>query len=310
MDRHFDFGTTLSRGQELRHEFTLINPTDRSIRLLKAESLMPCCSAVGPFPETIRPDDSVELPVLFRPGSLSGRKGVRFVVWTDDPDHPVWELSVSADLVPEVRIEVVEGDDGPLALGISGSRTLRITCLRIGQEGRGPPEAVSASSPLSARFSGPPIERSLPGNRVESSLEILLDLPAAAEPGHQTGLLLFRWADGQTWEHQVSWQVTAPIQASPAGLILSSPDPTRREVHLSSSDRPFRVLGVEGLLLARPPDPVPDEARRSHAIRLSFDPSASTADAAFDVIIRTDHPHQPTVTLSVLVTNGTGGDGQ
>jgi len=64
----FDFGSVLSRGQTLNHEFVLRNPTDRTIKLLKAEALTPCCSAVGPLPPSIPPGGEVKVPTVLSLG--------------------------------------------------------------------------------------------------------------------------------------------------------------------------------------------------------------------------------------------------
>ncbi len=63
----FDFGTVLAQGQVLRHEFTLTNPTNQPMRVLKATALTPCCSEVGPISSaTIAPGGHREIPAVLR----------------------------------------------------------------------------------------------------------------------------------------------------------------------------------------------------------------------------------------------------
>src|SRR5688572_4247860 len=58
-----DFGTVLARGQTLRHDFLLSNPTTRAMRLVKAMSFAPCCSEIGPLPEAIPPGGEAKVQV-------------------------------------------------------------------------------------------------------------------------------------------------------------------------------------------------------------------------------------------------------
>ena len=83
----FDFGTILAHGQTLRHEFTLTNPSEKSVRLLALRSYTPCCSAVESLPELILPRGEAKVAVLFKPGHQSGLKAVRFTVETDSSEH-------------------------------------------------------------------------------------------------------------------------------------------------------------------------------------------------------------------------------
>ena len=306
-ERHHDFGPILTLGQELRHRFTLSNPTDRSVRILRAEALTPCCSALGPVPEAIAPGDSVEMAVVFKPGTQSGKKGVRFAIQTDDPEDPFWEVSVSADLIPGIRIDHVEGAAGPFALGNPGEMSFVISCRRLGQEGREAPDSVKAISPLQARFDGPPVERELPEGLVEADRKVSVELPAASEPGEHKGQLVFRWADGSTWEHTIHWRVIAPIEASPTGLFLTSSAQSVQKVIIKSLDRPFRITGVTCPSLAGPPGTFPDPPGRLHVLDLTFDPGQTDAGPVQDLIISTDQPDQPTVTVSVLVSNDASG---
>jgi hypothetical protein len=51
-----DFGVVLADAQLLRHEFTLENSSGKPIQVLRAAALRPCCSAIGPLPQTIPPN--------------------------------------------------------------------------------------------------------------------------------------------------------------------------------------------------------------------------------------------------------------
>lgn len=301
-----DFGPILAHGQTLRHEFTLANPTDRPLKIVSAQAQTPCCSAVGPHPEMIPPGGTATLPVLLKPGSQSGRKRFRFIVQTDSTEQPGWVLSLIADLTAELEMSPIEGFDASLPLGQPGHQRFRIVCHRVGDVGLGAPDAVTVGPPLSARFLGPADEAAATEGPVESTRIVEVDLPASTEPGSQRGELILHWPDGQERSFPIAWQVVARIAIEPSGLVLRpTGEPITRSVLVTCGDRPFRITGVSGPLLADPP-PRPAAPRRLHRLELVLDPSLVESGTT-DIRIDTDHPDQPTIVLSVLVLPATVG---
>ena len=68
-----DLGTILADGQGVHHDFTVRNTTGRPIRLLKGEALTPCCSSIGPIPESIPPEGTARIPAVWKAGLQSVR---------------------------------------------------------------------------------------------------------------------------------------------------------------------------------------------------------------------------------------------
>jgi hypothetical protein len=306
-----DFGPVLSRGQTLRHEYTLRNPGDTPLRILGAEALTPCCSAVekDKLPEAVPPGGEAKVPVVFRPGHQSGRKQVQFAVKIGDERNPVRLFTLRASLLSEIEIELLPGSATSLLLGQSGKQSLRVTCRRIGDDGRAAPESVKASPGLSASFMGDVQEQAHPDGLIEATRELEVTLPAAQETGFNAAEVILTWADGCTRPQRVNWRVRPCIEAIPSALLLK---PTaKRESHairLWSVDKPFRVLAVSGGMLAERCT-VPGEARGTHELLISVGRSVSVAGEAKDLVIHTDHPRQSIVILSVLaVPMGKGGE--
>ncbi len=285
----------------MRHEFTLTNPTNRPIRVLKAEALNPCGSAVGSVPEAVPPLGEAKLPVVFRPGYQSGRKQVLFAVWTDDSAEPVKIFALVASLTSEVETSMLEGSDASLRLGQSGRQTIRVVCRRMGNEGRGAPDAVTASAPVAARFAGPPSVRRLPDGTVEATRDIEVTLSAECSTGLRQTELVLHWADGTIFPHTVVWRVRPCIVAVPAGVVLkASAGRVERTILLNSLDRPFCILAVRGSALAGEWTPLVG-SRSSHLLRMALDADRASGEGTSDLVITTDHPDQPTVSVSVLV---------
>jgi hypothetical protein len=124
--REHDLGIVLSRGQTIKHEFRLVNSTDRPVRVLDAQALMPCCSEVTAVPSSIPAHGEASLAVRFKPGFQSGRKSVGFLVRTDRAEEPASVYTLRADLVSEVQVATIAGKGLSLLMGESGKQGLRV----------------------------------------------------------------------------------------------------------------------------------------------------------------------------------------
>ena len=299
-----DFGTVLAQGQVLRHEFTIKNPSDRAIRLVRGTAFTSCCSAVGPLPDLIPASGEVKIPVVLKAGFKSEPKRVEFAVETDDKDSPPYSLALRARFLSEWEIENGSESMPSLSLGQSGKHTLRLVARREGKMGRAFPEFLTATDGLTATFSGPGIE-STPGNGlVESRRELEIGFPAAKQAGLRQGDVVLSWGDGKTEVTHVQWSVRPHLTVRPSGLVLKpSAKPVERTVVVESDGRPFRVTSVNSPALSKPPVP-PRESSTSCQIPLVLDLSKIKPDGVVDVVFATDDPDQPTVALSVMLLRG------
>jgi hypothetical protein len=303
-----DLGPILTTGQVLRHEFRLRNDLDRPLKILGAQSLTPCCSAVGSLPAAVLPGEVAAVPVTFRPGLQEGWKQVQFVVTTDDPDLPRRVYSLRAMLTAGLSVEPLDGGASSLALGEPGRQRYRVTCRRTGASGRSEPDSLSVAPPLEARFLGPATLTTLDGGMVQAARDLEVVIPPAFQVGPARGELQLRWADGSTHALPLAWQVRPSVEAVPSGLVLRAADtPERCALRITSRDRPCRILAVSGPGLADPPE-LPTDPGRDHILKFAI-ARDRRADTAGDLQITTDHPLQPTVSVSVLIlpTGATGG---
>jgi hypothetical protein len=296
-----DFGTILARGQTLRHEFPLRNPSDQSLRILGAEALTPCCSFVEKLPEIVPPRGVIGVPVVFRPGFQGGRKQVRFAVHTESAAQPTRLFTLLVSLVPEVEVEVLEGSDTRLLLGEVGKQSLRVTSQRMGDEGRGAPEVVSAGVGVEVRFIGSTVEHLNSDGLVTTTRIVEVTLLAGSEVGTRAAELAFHWEGGLTHEQRVTWRVARRIEASPAALILNDQSGrVARELRLTSLCGPFRVLAIHGSGVAVSGG-LPKESRREHELRFVVEVERVQSEGLTDIVIDTDMVEQPKVVVSLLV---------
>ena len=187
-----DFGLVLAHGQTLRHDFILTNPTSHPIRLLKATTSAPCCSAIGPLPKSIPPDSAVPVPIVLKTTNKLGLLRIIFGVETDSAIAPVRRLAGTVRLIPEWEVEAQEELTNSLALGKAGKLACRFACRQSGSEGRGLPENVKVSGPIKAVLKGRAIaETSQPGGMIERRCQVDVELLPSSRPGRQQGDYFF-----------------------------------------------------------------------------------------------------------------------
>ncbi len=299
--REHDLGIVLTRGQTIEHVFRLLNPTDRPVKVLDAHALTPCCSEIAKVSRSIPAHGEGRLTVKFLPGYQSGGKSVGFAVKTDRADEPVIVYSLRAQLIAEVQVATVEGGDLSLLMGDPGKQTLRVVARRLGGAGRGAPATV-VTGDAKARFVGETVEKVRADGVVETTRGVALDLPADRKSGSRTTTVTFGWADGRSWDHIAHWSVAAHLRAIPEALIVGADDDPVKSILIRSDTGPFRVIGIEGAREVHEESP-PEGAAKSRLVRLSFDDARRRAVGPFDVTIRTDHPQQPEVVVSVLMAS-------
>ncbi len=216
-----DFGLVLAGRKVLRHEFVLSNPTNRPVRLLRAEARTPCCSKIGPLPESIAPGGKVKVPITFNTGYETGFRRVEFVIVTDSSRSPVWTLGVRARCFAEFEVER-EGD-ASLTSGKTGKQTLHVICRRRESDGLIAPIGIDVRSPLESALVGPGKQaEEVSDGLIRTTRVIEVRLPSIAKPGPQRQEILLRWDGHRTETYLVNWTVTAPIMANPPGLVIRS----------------------------------------------------------------------------------------
>jgi hypothetical protein len=295
-----DFGTVISEDQTLRHEFTIRNPSDRAIRLIRGRALTPCCSSIGPLPESIPPNGDAKILAVLRPGYQSGPKGVAFLIETESANQRQIGLALHAQLVSAWEAERLEGSATVVPVGQPGMLTFRVIARRKGSSGRGLPEKISASAPIEAIFAGPCTSRTGPDRSIEATRDVVVSLPATDQPGIKRGELAFVWPDGRIETIPLSWEVRPRLKLIPAGLVLArSSQPVERTIVIESDGRPFRVVGVASMLLAEPVN-LPEGLATRNTIHIKLNLSQKPFGRTMSVTIATDHPDQSSIDLTVL----------
>lgn len=258
-------GRLICAGQTVDYSFAIVNETSRPMRLSRAAVLVPCCSAVGPYPEVIAPDQTASIPTQLNTGIKTGPKRVEFVVRTDDPAAPLWRLELTADLV--ARQEVVPSAAGSwvmLTARTPGRWLWRAVTRHPVAARPSLPASVSLGDPLRARLVGTPRIGPAEEGVVEVAQEIEVIAPPSTTFGQHTDLLRVLFDDRSTALAPITWAVDDPISIAPSGLILGRSDGVAvRSFVLQSVGDPVGIVGIASDLLARPYSPTGEVVDRS-----------------------------------------------
>ena len=164
------------------------------------------------------------------------------------------------------------------------------------------PTAFETTAPLEILAVVPGSTSDNESGMTQSSCEVQVMIPKTQKTGFHRASLLCRWPDGKVVKQPFAWEVIPHLEASPAGLVLGSREgPTKVSVRVASDGRPFRVRAVTGRLISGTVI-LPRESALAHTLNLTIDPSRSTGKSSErDLLVVTDHPEQPTLTVSVLL---------
>ena len=305
-----DFGVILGGKSVLTHKFRLLNRISEPLRLLNPTSYLPCCSSIGSLPDEIPPHGEVEVSVVFKIHSQQGRGRVNFSIDTDSKIQTGWYLSLGAELLPEWVIEDSGGDSLTFPIGQVGSREFRVVTRRRSSEGLPPPSTVSATPPLSARFTSVAVDSLIKGDVIESTRNVHVFIPAATEPGTQYGNVTFGWDSSETKRsRRMNWRITPALEAFPSGFALGPlAGASTQVVVIRSTKYPFRILAVDNPLEGSAPE-YDRDAKTAHLLKIHcVYPRLSVPNRLVKIRIRTDHPIQKELTMTVMVLPEKGGN--
>ena len=302
----FDFGPVLSRSEPLKHEFVIENPTGDTIQVVRSMALTPCCSSIERHPEKIPPFGKVAIPVVLNPGSQSGPKSVSFSVETDKPSHPDYRLELLADLHPEWEVAPSDLNRRSFPIGLGGRLEFSMIRRERGEQVQ-PPDTIDISSPSSLSVDLVRAEQGQIGDFAEDRRWIAVKIPPSIREGRDHAVLRFRWLGGEERNHEITWEVTPAIQVTSSILLLHKAEGVKEySILLASEHGAFRITKVDWPSRGEMPR-FDETAGLVRKLSLMLDPSKIDPSVQpTEILIRTDHPDQPTVKVKVLVLDEAG----
>jgi hypothetical protein len=302
-----NLGDVLTTGGVIRHSFPIRNDGPGPMRVLSASAQQPCCTSILDVPHAIRPGESDDLEVEFRPGVNAGLRRVDFVVRTDRQPSSAGVFSLAANLLPEFEARETEFSTGRLALGEELTRSFVITARRHEGRGTGRPVGLSCPAGVTAEFGDEIKQQEAKAGWLVFTRPLDVRIGPARELGLQAAGVRVFFEDASSREIPIRWEVVPRITALPAAIIIPAGAPalTSCSVQVVSPRAAIRVIGWRPQRGVSLETPLPTEPDRHQALNLRIYTEEVGASGPFDVVFNTDDPWQPELVVSVFVMGRT-----
>lgn len=236
-------------GETLSHTFTLTNPTDMHVNIIRAVSSCSCVVAGkgGELPDiSIPPQDTLPIPVQLHVGArqevATGRVVVHYGL-AEGESHQSQQslaLQVRARVIPDYRITPKEIDFGEVDGLLTERITRKLRLTPVAANSLAVEQVRTSSKFLTARV--------LPQNDDRSfSIEVSLDVSRLLESRSLHGSLTVATDSEQLPNVLVGFRAKyrAPAAVDPPMIVIGSDEEgnSTRELCVSSSC-PSRILGV------------------------------------------------------------------
>ena len=272
--------------------------------------LVPGCSCFSTTePQTIPAGQTRLYPLDMNTVEYVGRVNKTIVLLTSDPDKPCIKLPLSVQIRPRYRFLSPQGDTilvGPdggeftLYLAVEGDPfTLEGQPNLVGIPGTVTYEPWSGSLPDPAL--GEPA-------RPRKGYKLNLDVKPQLTPGHTfvgvdvtTTDSTFRKVSARLWAQR-------GIIALPDRANLGHIGPVARsfEITLTRPGKPFHIIGLsaDDPKHIRVNQHVTKDRPWEHIVKFTFDGQVESGGYSSNIIVRTDDPDQPKITIPIFATVG------
>lgn len=298
----YDFGTVITRGQVLAHDFSLKNSTADRIDLLELIAETPCCSYMGEVKPSIMPGERVSIPTRLKTGVRVGPTVVEFKVRTSSEKNPLQRFRLKANFVEEVKIELDDSSDTKIFMGKAGNQALLVKTRFLGGNEGKRVVSVSSDSKLIALLI--PEQKTLKreDNIEEIVQKIALELPPSQRIGDHREELTIKWADGATKKRLISWETIPCLKISPRNLSIQHTDSSQAvKVIVKSMDGAFRIRDIKGPII-RDSLNLGQSSSLVHSFELEIITKMKPHIYFEQIEFVTDHPNQPTVSVNLMVS--------
>ena len=266
----------------------------------------PCCGEVDPVvPKSLAPGESVTLTVRVKAGETLGPLSHRALLETDVPESSELEFWTLADVVPRVRLEETTEKLSPLFPGQSAKRHFVTFSLGTREAPQLLLDDATVKASTGLTWEGPATEGRSEGPILESRRSFSIELKADGRPGTRQADISI--VDGATilLGRSVAWEVASCLKASPPGIIVTGGSGRiEKQVIIRSVDvREFKLSEATSNLPGVVAEFKEGERLGSHILRVRIDAGPGNRGKTGQVTVTTDHPAQPTVTVSIFVSS-------
>ena len=298
------FGTFVNNpNRKLKHAYRLVNSTNHEVKVVDLINGKPCCGEVNIGQTTLRVGDETAVEVTLSVRQEFGDIVHKTTVVTEPCQVHELVLTTTAKVYPLVRVEEVAPSEPLLLLTSEKPKSLECRVVTYGSPSEPPVDLdfVELGSSVKVSWKGTKERwRSDDGSAFESRTMVAL-LEPTGTPGQRRERVLLRYGQRLLYTHALTWELAAPIRASPRTVVMK-PHGGRFRVVIHSRDlNRFRVRRVECGVAGIRGTAEGSEALLTHEVRLECDGSARMESAREVVTVFTDHPAQPRVELPVIL---------
>jgi len=290
----YDFGRVV-QGQRVVHEFEVRNTGDADLAL---QRIAPSCgcTAAAVTSSTIKPGASEKVRVTFDTSGMFGDKTKTVSILTNGRENPEITLKLKGAVARGITVSPERLVFGELSHGASiPARTQEVT-LRIDPDLSWEIVRVTASSGYIAVN-----ELSAPDGGKRYSVAIRPDAPK----GDLRERLLVEFRDEATAPVNIPLTATilGDLKLSPSIVsfgIISGVEPIERRVkYENSSVNPVKILEVTSSHPAVSASMLEMDSGKRGVLAIKVDPRKVSGDLRATVQLKTTHPEQETLTISV-----------
>ena len=291
----WNFGE-ISQGERVQHTFAIENQGNAPLLISKVVAACGCTAALMNS-ETVAPGEVGQLRVEFDSTGFSGEKFKSIRLFTNDPKESIAMVSLQGFIEPDIFIEpkrvlfgeVIHGSEN--ASGRSREVTVRVRDGKNAQIGT-----------LQATGSGIQVEEI---SRTQRELKFRVSLDDYLAPGELRRRIVvgLRGAERRAVNIPVFATVQGALRVQPPTLgfgVLEGQEPISRKVRVESlTEDKISIVSIRSQHPAVTVRQLCDGQSKLSTIEVTVDPKKVQRDLRASITVKTNHPQQQEVVLSV-----------
>jgi hypothetical protein len=292
-----DFGT-VARAAKTEHRFEFENPYNQPIHV---RSVRTSCGCTTPIieTETVPAGGRGSILAKFNTGTHSGARAATVTVTFDRPSFGEVQLHVKGYIRTDVVFQPGEASFGSVTQG--EAKDLEIV---VDYAGKPNWEIVDVRCDESC-IQIEPEEKSRQNGRIQYAMKIRLGENAPTGPMESEIVLRTNDRNLTTVPLRLTANVLADLSASPNLLSLGdiSASDSLKHVIVIKGQQPFRILNISSDAFDVQANGIATEdAKTLHTLPIVLAPriTESTGESKTQIVIETDHPSKPKLSIDVI----------
>jgi hypothetical protein len=294
-EAEWNFGE-ISQGERVRHTFAIENKGNAPLHISKVVAACGCTAALMES-DTVAPGEEGKLQVEFDSTGFSGEKFKSIRLFTNDPKESIAMVSLQGFIEPDIFIEPKRVLFGEVIQGSADSSSRsRDVVIRV-RDGKN-----AQIGTLQATGSGIQVEEL---SRNQRELKFRVSLDADAPPGELRRRIVvgLRGAERRAVNIPVFATVQGALRVQPPTLgfgVLEGQQPISRKVRVESlTDDKISIVSIRSQHPAVTVRQISEAQSKVYTIEVTVDPKKVQRDLRASITVKTNHPQQQEVVLSV-----------